>query len=72
MLINNAQCIAFIYLYIGYVLSHVFRYTMHTFDYRVTTVFEYLGEHMSEAFLKVNPFHTVPAIDHDGFTLFER
>ncbi|XP_050029229.3 glutathione S-transferase 1-1-like [Dermacentor andersoni] len=29
------------------------------------------GEHRTEQFLKVNPFHKVPAIDDDGFIVYE-
>ncbi|XP_037565980.1 glutathione S-transferase 1-1-like [Dermacentor silvarum] len=29
------------------------------------------GEHRTEEFLKVNPFHKVPAIDDDGFVVYE-
>uniref|UniRef100_A0A1E1XBE0 Putative glutathione s-transferase n=1 Tax=Amblyomma aureolatum TaxID=187763 RepID=A0A1E1XBE0_9ACAR len=28
-------------------------------------------EHLSEDFLKINPFHKVPAIDDDGFVVYE-
>ncbi|XP_054165849.1 uncharacterized protein LOC128963372 [Oppia nitens] len=29
------------------------------------------GEHLKEDFLKLNPFHTIPVIDDDGFVLWE-
>lgn len=40
-------------------------------DYELVVIDLSTGEHKGEAYLEVNPAGQVPAIDHDGFRLFE-
>ncbi|KAH8400723.1 hypothetical protein KR009_000524 [Drosophila setifemur] len=39
------------------------------FEYKVVNLLT--GEHLQPEFLKINPLHTVPALDDDGFYLYD-
>lgn len=43
----------------------------HPLPVEVVTVSLFAGEHMSEAFLALNPNHAVPVLEEDGFVLTE-